>query len=93
MTELAPEPATRLASEDRHCTTCQCLPTDSDSLIVYPANERLYGRCDTCGQVRWETQIYTHHHGTPRSSHHCGCCAHPHDLTNGGHSIPTRSKP
>lgn len=93
MTELAPEPATLLAPEDRHCQTCRCWPTDTDSLTVYPANELFYGRCDTCGQVRWGTEIYTNGHGSPHPARHCDCCTHPHDLKPGGHTIPTRGKP
>lgn len=92
MTELAPEPATRLALEERHCATCRCTPTGTDALIVYPPNERIYGRCEACGRVRWETQIYTDHRGRPHHARHCGCCTHPHDLRPGGHTIPSRGK-
>jgi hypothetical protein len=86
----APDATTPLAPRTKHCRSCQCAPDDSDSLTVYPPVESLYGRCDTCGVIRWGTEIYTNHRGRPHRSVHCGCCTHPHDLANGGHDIPTR---
>jgi hypothetical protein len=86
-----PEPSTTaIAPPVKHCRSCQCDPDDSDSLTVYAPNERMYGRCDTCNAVKWHTEIYTGHCGSPRRSAHCGCCIHPHDLKPGGHNIPTR---
>jgi hypothetical protein len=86
-----PEPrTTAIAQPVKHCRSCQCDPDNSDSLIVYSPNECMYGRCDTCNTVKWHTEIYTGHYGSPRRSAHCGCCTHPHDLKPGGHNIPTR---
>lgn len=73
-----------------HCRTCSCEPPDTDALTVYPPIEGFDGRCDTCGQIRWETQIHAFHRGSARRSKHCGCCTHPHDLEPGGHTIPHR---
>lgn len=57
---------------------------EPDSLTVYPANEKLYGRCDTCGEVRWHTE-YDRAGCESERSEHCGCCVHPHDLGRGWH--------
>lgn len=75
-----------------HCPTCRCQRDDVDHITVYPSNERI-GNCRTCGQVRWFTERY-HGDGSGLSddqrSMHCGCCTHPHDLANGGHTVPCR---
>lgn len=60
-----------------------------EQVTIYAPNERLYGRCDACGQVKWDTDRYRGDgigHATERGSH-CGCCTHPHDLPPGGHTL------
>jgi len=76
-----------------HCSTCTCEPKTGIHLCVYPANAKLYGSCETCGQPFWETEVshWSARDGwAPRSSRHCGCCTHPHDLPNGGHDFTLR---
>jgi len=73
-----------------HCRTCTCPPPDTDALTIYPPHEGFHGRCETCGEVRWKTEIYPFHRGSPRRSLHCACCTHPHDLKPGGATIPHR---
>ena len=76
-----------------HCPTCTCEPKYGYSLTVYPANEILYGRCGTCGQVRWSAELsyWTQQDGwMPKRSDHCGCCTHPHDLVPGGRDFTLR---
>jgi hypothetical protein len=58
-----------------------------DQLTVYPANVILYGKCETCGQVRWETEFSPAGSCDEKRSVHRGCCAHPHDLPPGGHVL------
>lgn len=65
---------------------------EPDTLVVYPANEILYGRCETCGEIRWHTEL-TRHRQQPIRSKHCGCCTHPHDLERGGHEGWQPGKP
>ncbi|OLT13039.1 hypothetical protein BJF79_03830 [Actinomadura sp. CNU-125] len=58
--------------------------SEPDGITVYPASEPLYGRCDTCGEIRWQTEY--HRAGQrPERSDHCACCTHPHDLGRGHH--------
>lgn len=76
-----------------HREPCACEPAKAVHFTVYPANERLYGACGTCGQPRWVTEMWrwTVADGyTPQRSEHCGCCTHPHDLANGGHDFTAR---
>jgi len=82
-------------AEVGHCPTCHCQRDDTDHLTVYPPVEKIYGRCDTCGQIRWHTEwhhnVYSKDGGwRERRPMHCGCCTHPHDLANGGHTVPCR---
>ncbi len=56
-----------------------------DTITIYPPHERWHGRCDTCNEIRWETEANTGGRGKPRRSTHCGCCTHRHNLPNGGH--------
>lgn len=76
-----------------HCLTCTCEPKRGVHLCVYSPSKILYGSCETCGQVHWETELYrcTDADGwVPSRSRHCGCCTHPHDLANGGHEFTLR---
>lgn len=76
-----------------HCSTCTCEPKSGVHLCVYPPNRILYGSCETCGQVHWQTELarWSARGGwMPVRSLHCGCCAHPHDLQNGGHDFTVR---
>jgi hypothetical protein len=60
-----------------------------EQVTIYAPNERLYGRCDACGQVKWDTDRYRGDgsgHAPERGSH-CGCCTHAHDLPPGGHTL------
>lgn len=73
-----------------HCSTCTCEPKSGIHLCVYPPNRILYGSCETCGQVHWQTELYRWSGAdgwVPERSRHCGCCTHPHDLPNGGHDF------
>jgi hypothetical protein len=67
-----------------HCPSCTC-ESELDGLTIYSPNERLYGRCGTCGEERWATDFHTGGRGEPARSQHCGCCTHRHNLPNGGH--------
>ena len=76
-----------------HCPTCTCEPKYGYSLTVYPANETLYGCCETCGRVFWSTELSHWSHGKGWDAIralHCGCCTHPHDLAPGGHDFTLR---
>lgn len=58
-------------------------------LVVYPANSVLHGTCPDCGQARHITQFVPGSgYGPATRSEHCGCCTHPHDLSNGRHETP-----
>ena len=76
-----------------HCRSCTCDPRTGSWLTVYPPNEILYGRCETCREVRHETESgpYRYPEAMKRSLH-CGCCTHPHNLPPGGHDIPERTR-
>ncbi len=87
------QPAATVPAYGFLCRTCSCEPPDTDHLCIYSPHEGFCGRCEKCGQVRWRTEIYPHHRGSPRRSTHCGCCTHPHDLKPGGHTIPHRDYP
>jgi hypothetical protein len=75
-----------------HCPTCQCEPKTGFELTVYPPNEILYGRCETCGQVRWGTEMFSLRYRSQSGTTHCGCCTHAHDLPPGGHHITDRER-
>jgi hypothetical protein len=74
----------------KHCPTCTCEPKTGVRLTVYPPNEILYGRCETCGQVRWSTEAYSNRYHSQTTAMHCACCSHPHDLEPGGHDFTDR---
>lgn len=73
------------APDGPHCPGCTCNNRDLDTLGIYPPHEKFYGRCDACGEVRWETVFHVGGRGQGRTSTHCGCCTHRHNLPNGGH--------
>lgn len=75
-----------------HCPTCRCEPKTGYELTVYPPGEVLYGRCQTCGQVRWGTEMFSNRYRTQTSALHCGCCTHLHDLLPGGHYLTDRER-
>jgi hypothetical protein len=67
------------------CPTCTC-QAPAGEFTVYPRNEGFYGRCETCGEVRWVTEHDEYAHGDEdRRRYHCACCTHPHNLSPGGH--------
>jgi hypothetical protein len=72
-----------------HCHSCTCPPRNSDELIIQDRDET-DGACETCGEVRWLSFLYTSHRGDPKAATHCGCCTHLHDLKPGAYVIPTR---
>ena len=73
-----------------HCPTCHCEPETGWDLTVYPPNELVYGRCETCGEIRWSTEMFSLRSRSKKRAMHCGCCTHPHDLAPGGHHISER---
>ncbi len=71
------------------CPDCAGTADDAEMVAVFPANERLYGRCDTCGAARWMTDRYQGDGAGQdiERATHCGCCSHSHNLPPGGHTL------
>lgn len=73
----------------QHCKTCTCrrLPRNVHHIIIYGRSPHLYGVCDACKQVKWQTERFENNSGSGVRAQHCGCCIHPHDLRPGGYFI------